>query len=343
MALLFHQVVPIFSGMISDRIGYSSMLVLGCFFSSLGYTGFYLFTTFTGLIISAFFVGIGAAFYEPSIKSIFGNLSTEYRRQAFTYFNQALNAGAVIGALIGGFLIVYKSSFPMILGGGIFFFVTIILLFFIKKLPDGNHSIKIIDSYKQVIKNKNFLKFSIIMILFWVMYAQLTVSLPLEAYRLAHSDQFISSIIISNGLYAFLLMFFLRKIFQKTNSSSVIKIGMIIMGGGLLGVALAPSLLWLIVCVLLFTTGETFVLPGADIAIAEYSSYKDTGAFYGVFGISYAIGGSVGNFLGTWLMDKYGDTLVPWFVYGLIGLIGFTLMHSREKNEIEVNQRTKIN
>lgn len=318
------------------------MLVFGCFFSSLGYTGFYLFSTFSGLAISALFVGFGAAFYEPSIKSIFGNLSHTYRRKAFTYFNQALNAGAVIGAFAGGILITYKPSFPMLLGGGTFFLVTIILLFIIKKLPDGNHSIKISESYRLVFKNKKFLKFSLIMILFWMMYAQLTISLPLKAYRLAHNDQFISSIIISNGLYAFLLMFFLRRVFHKANSFSIIKMGMLIMGGGLLGVLFFPSIFWVIFCILLFTTGETFVLPGADIAIAEYSSYKDTGAFYGIFGVSYAIGGTLGNFLGTWLMDEYGGTLFPWLIYGIIGLIGFSLMNYHEKSEILVKEKKDL-
>lgn len=327
ITLVFHQVVPVFSGVISDRIGYSRMLISGCFFSFLGYFGIYYFDQFIHFIIPAFFVGLGAAFYEPSIKSIIGNLPLAFRRNGFTYFNQALNAGAVVGAVLGGVMVIFNSALPILLGSLTFLLITIILLFVLKDIPAGNHTFKVKDSYMKVLKNKNFMAFSGAMIFFWMLYTQLTISLPLDMYRVSGSEQNASLVIIVNGLYGFFIMFLLRKMFTGARSAFVVKAGLMIMGVGLLCVPLIPSIIWLVFCVLLFTTGETFVLPGADIAIAEFSSYEDTGAFYGMFGISYAIGGSAGNYLGTWLMASFGGTSLPWLIYAGIGSIGFIFMH----------------
>ncbi|WP_372508772.1 MDR family MFS transporter [Pseudalkalibacillus decolorationis] len=337
IALLVNQILPLISGVVGDRIGYSTMLVLGCISSSVGFFCVYSFASFQEMIGAAILIGGGAALYEPSIKSIFGNLQDESRKKAFTYFNQALNAGAVLGALAGGLSVQYSASLPMLFGTILFTVVSIVLLFLIRKFPKGKHSSSFRDSYRNVLKHKEFRLFSIAMIFFWIMYAQLTVSLPLEMYRVSESSELVSGVIISNGLFAFVLMFFLRRLFNKGKSNQLVKYGMLIMGSGLILIAFNSSVFWVIFCVLVFTIGETLGLPGADLAIAEYSSYEDVGAFYGVFGISFAIGGTLGNYLGTWLMGQYGGSYLPWLIYGLMGAVGFGLMKTLEK-KVKCNQ-----
>ncbi|MCY9593895.1 MFS transporter [Paenibacillus chitinolyticus] len=323
VALLINQVVPLFSGMIGDRIGYSTMLVAGTFLAALGYLGIYALDSFGGLVLAACFIGIGPAMYEPSIKSLFGNLPHVLRRRAFTYFNQALNAGAVLGAVTGGILVSFHTSYPMLFGAGLFLLVSLLLLTQAKSFPKGRHSAKMLDSYKKVLRNRPFLAFSGAMAMFWIMFTQLSVSLPLEVYRMSGNERLVSSVVIFNGLYAVLFMFLLRGVFQRNPAAVIVKYGMLIIGLGLLAVPWVPSVLWVLLCVLVFTSGETLVLPGVDIAIAEYSMNEDTGAFYGAFGLSYAVGGTIGNYLGTWLSGEYGGTVWPWVIYGMIGLCGF--------------------
>ncbi|WP_349409940.1 MFS transporter [Pseudalkalibacillus sp. SCS-8] len=323
--LITHQTLPLCTGFISDRVGHKYMLLIGFLITSIGYIGIALSSHFIYLCVMAFLAGVGAALYDPAIKSIIGLLSEKQRKHTFTLFNQALNSGAVIGALAGGLLIPVGDNIPLLFGALCYFILTIFISLYLRYLPSGNSSEKALSSIKKIYVHKSFLLFLSLMTLFWVLYTQLTVSLPLQFFDVIHNKQLVSMVIITNGSIGFLLMYFIRNLFNSIQSKKMIQIGMLIMALSFFLIPLEPSLGWLILCVIIFTIGETFVLPGADIAIAEFSMYQDTGAFFGVFSLSYAIGGTIGNYLGTWLMEIPNLSSLPWLIYGMIGLIGFLL------------------
>ncbi len=94
---------------------------------------------------------------------------------------------------------------------------------------------------------------------------------------------------------------------------------------------LIPSLVWVLVCVSIYTVGETLVLPGSDLVVAELSADRQVGTFWGVFDLSWAIGGAVGTYLGTWLLDQGGSASWPWLTYAGIGAAIYVLMQWVER------------
>ncbi|TKI78952.1 MFS transporter, partial [Bacillus cereus] len=77
-------------------------------------------------------------------------------------------------------------------------------------------------------------------------------------------------VITINAITGVIFMVLFRKLFHKYNTLSIIKYGVLLMSISFLLIPLFQHPYWLFICVILFTIGETLVLPNADIAIANY-------------------------------------------------------------------------
>ncbi|MFO7289382.1 MAG: MFS transporter [Bacillota bacterium] len=327
-ALIVNYALPAFSGAVTDRIGYRTAMALGCGFIGAGYSLFALSGIFPLLVLAAFFVGLGSALFDPSLRAALGHLPKALRKRAFTGLNLALNGGAVLGAGLGGGAVsLFNEKSPLIIGALLSLALAASFLMLGSHLPGGSPSGRLRQTIRNVFSNRRFLRFSLTMSLYWIMYAQLTMAFPLQMFHLTRDSRWSGLIILTNGLFALLFMFLVRRRLEQTGSLERIRIGFAITAAGLAAVPLqASTAAWVILCVLLFTIGETFALPGMDIAVAEFSRSRDTAAHYGVFELSFALGGSLGSYMGAVWMERWGETAWPWILLSLPGIAGFFLM-----------------
>lgn len=341
VTLVCARVLPFFTGMIGDRTSHSTTLVSGMIIRGLGFIGYAFFTSFVEMVCSAALIGIGSALYDPSVKAIFAGQTDVQRKRAFTFFNQALNGGAVLGPLVGGLLVTKDPLYPFLCGGGITVLLGILLLFFRKHYQTVRTTLQLGQSFRNVWGNKVFVSFTCIMTLFWIVFSQLHISYPLEAFRITNDEGVVGTLYIVAGIAGVLTMFVIRSSFQKRSPLKVIQIGLLLMGSSFLIVPLfpIPSLIWILFCVVLFTVGETYILPGSDLAIAELVTKEDSGAYYGMSTLSWAVGGTIGNYIGAYLMEN-GGTFVPWMIYGAISIVGCLLLLQLERQLKQVRQQT---
>ncbi|KIV72259.1 hypothetical protein SZ39_2684 [Bacillus mycoides] len=50
-------------------------------------------------------LGFGGALFDPSVTAFFTSQKETVRKKIFTYFNQMLNTGVIIGPLVGALLL----------------------------------------------------------------------------------------------------------------------------------------------------------------------------------------------------------------------------------------------
>lgn len=204
----------------------------------------------------------------------------------------------------------------------------------------STENVQLLSGLKTVFKNKHFLSFSFIMFFFYIMFTQLTVALPLHMTNISHSEKLGGLVITVNAITGVLFMIIFRKIFHKYNTLSIVNCGVLFMGLSFLIIPLFPHPYWLFVCVILFTIGETLVLPNADITIANYSHESYTATYFGVYQLSLAIGFTIGNYTGTWFTSNLQGTYTPWLILGAMGVTGFILLHMlknmKQKQEEEI-------
>lgn len=323
--IVFSRLFPLIGGMLGDRLGHNNNLVIGILVRATGFLGYSLFTSFPMLVVSSIAVGLGGAFYDPSINSIFAHEPEEKRKRIYTYLNQFLNAGAVLGPLIGGALLSLNPQIPFMISAFVFLGVGLILLFYKSQFITPREHTNPYKNLTKVVRHKKFVRYTGVMILFWIMFAQLSVSLPIKFFELTGNETYVSSIFVMNGLSGILLMFLLRKLFVKKSPILLIQLGMLIMGISLSLIGTTSIIYLSLVWVLLFTLGETLILPSSDVAVSGYSDGQNSGIYFGMFDISWAIGGTIGNYLGAWLVEQE-FALNPWSIYIAIGLCGYILL-----------------
>lgn len=323
--LLCSRLLPLLFGILGDRISHSSNIVAGIAIRGFGFLGFVYFQGFIPLLVASLLTGVGTALYSPSVKAVFAAQPGSWRTHAFMRLNQVLNFGAMVGPLLGSFLVTVGVVLPF-LGGGILLLALAGLLFFLRRQYATSRSqARIRESFQQTFQHKPFISFVVIMILFYILFTQLTISLPIQALQISHQISDVATLFIVNGLAGILLMFFLGRVFQKYAPLNVVNSGILCTALGFALIPFFPTFIWLLFCVILYTLGETLVLPGSDMAIAQFSSREHSGAFYGIFSLAWACGGTIGNYLGPWLMAQ-NSRVLPWFTYGAIGAAACLLL-----------------
>lgn len=321
------RVVPLFSGIIADKVGYMIMMISGLLLRGIGFICLGIFSEFHTISISASLIGFGSAFYEPAARAVFGSQPAHFRKDLFTYLNLAFNSGAIIGPIAGSLLLLWSPLYPFILSGSLMLLFAIIFYLLRSHFQVSTENVQLLSGLKAVFENKHFLSFSFIMIFFYIMFTQLTVALPLHMTNISHSTKLGGLVITVNAITGVLFMVVFRKIFHKYNTLSIVKCGVLLMGLSFLLIPLVPHPYWLFGCVILFTIGETLVLPNADITIANYSNESYTATYFGFYQLSLAIGFMIGNYTGTWFTSSFKGMDTPWIIFGGIGLFGFVSLH----------------
>lgn len=323
------RVLPLVTGGMGDRFGYKKLMGIGLLLRAAGFFLLAFSTSFSGVIMAVFLIGSGAACYEPSSFAYFSKEENPLvKKKLFLFLNFALNGGAILGPLLGGLLLVTDPRLPFFLSAAIFSLLYIIqLLLLQEKKSQEAVTTSFAHGLSLLFKNKPFLLFCTSMIFFWFMFAQLTVALPLHMFAISKQESLVSLVITLNAATGLLFMLCFRNVYVKVNSLLLLAIGFPLMAISLLFIGFVPNPYWLLAGVMIFTVGETLVLPSSDMAIAEFVEADCHGIFYGFSDISFAIGATIGNFTGVYLLNTFAtSSFVPWFVFCLIGMCGFFLM-----------------
>jgi MFS family permease len=327
---LSSRALPLFTGIMGDQLGYKRMMGIGLFLRGIGFVVLAYAPSFLEVSVAILLIGIGAACYEPAALAFFSQEENpSVRKKSFIYLNLALNGGAIAGPLLGGFLVITDPSLPFLLSASIFFVLFIVQSIYLPKHTKARGSGKgaIFSGIRHILNNKRFLFFCFSMVFFWFMYAQLTVALPLHMFALSNKEHLVSLVITVNALSGLIFMAAFNRIYMKTSALFLSSIGTLIMALSFLCIGFFPNPIWLIVCIVGFTVGETLVLPSADISVSDFADESYSGAYYGFSDLSFAVGATLGNFSGAFLLNAYKpESMIPWVTFACVGLFGVILL-----------------
>ena len=338
--LLCQRAFPLVGGLVGDRMSHVRVVIVGLLGTGAGVASFGLFQEFWWLVGGAVLFGAAGALIDPSINAILAAASPPQRPLIFMRYNQMMNLATMSGPIAGSYLLTRGPMLLFSTSGALFIGIAAALFAGRHYYPTTLEHETVQYSLRQVWQIKGFIKFLVIMILFWIMFAQLTVALPLHAFRLGQTEQAVSVLFFVNGLAGILLIAGLQTVFRTVHSLKLLRIGVLCVGLGLSLIPIFSSMTWLLVCVVVYTIGETLVLPSADIAVADFSANRYTGTFYGLFEVSWAVGGTLGNYVGTWTISYPNGAVWPWLIYGCLGLLTCVLLRYCYEGEINAGSRS---
>jgi len=332
--------LPIFFGVIADRIGYKLSLTIAYIIMIFGYYMMGEVNTYWSMYMIFLLVAIGAAFFKPVASAIIARNTDETTgTMGFGIFYMMVNIGGFTGPAMSSYLrtefgwkIIFVQA-AVVIGINLL----VLLLFFkepkIEKSKEAlltemkNVVLKIIEA----LKDKRLLILLILMIGFWTMFNQLFYTLPNFIEDWVNSQgisnwlnkniPFLGSLMTQNGLVkpewfsnldAFMIIIlqvFISHIVTKMKHLGAMIRGAIIASIGVGLTFFTNNVIFTIVGTMVFAIGEMMSSPTLSSFIALITPKGKEGLYQGTYFLPVAAGNFFTGFIAGDLYQKWSDKL----------------------------------
>lgn len=159
---------------------------------------------------------------------------------------------------------------------------------------------------------------------FWLLYAQLFLTVPLYVHRTYHSAFILSVMFVLNAVLAALVQgSMLKRLKRQFNIAHMLALGMLVTGCSFLPLLLSLRGAEIFIFVAVFTFGEAIVAPLLDAAAGLTVGWSaSAGSAFGLVAAGWAIGGLIGNGLGGLLFTtaaEHGRLYLLWLGFWVVG------------------------
>lgn len=312
-------------GVLSDRYDRRFILLLGLGLRVIGYALFAASTQVYTVTIAALFASLGGSLFGPPIRAALAQATgPENRQSVFAARQIANNLGATVGPMAGAVLALYDVRSAFLAGSAAHLLLLLAVLRFVPRLGRSqDQRVRFGRLIMATLTNRAMWQFSVMTILFTVIYSQLTTTLPLRAATMApHSASaaaVAATLFTVNGIGAVVLQLAWIPVSRKVASLNAFRWGAALCGAGLMAAGFAGDLVSLYAAVIVFTLGEVLAMPAIDAVIAEIAPERALGSYYGLSSLAWAVGGALGNTLGGWLSQQGHQGALPWMCFMVLG------------------------
>lgn len=315
------KATPVILGPFGDIYGYKRTAIIGEMIRGIGFIGTGFVSDYIFLLLFSSLAGLGGGFASPSLQAlIMKDTKQKDRIKISSLRASATNAGLLLGPILAG-VVIWTGYFNLVFitAGCLYIAGAFLLILFITPSHRGAEVKKITRHYlHELLQNKSFLHLMFFMLMFYVLFAQLFVTLP--EYAKQFTDQ-IQSLFLVNGITGLILQYpagLLINKYRRTKLFMILGITLILLSFFIL--TLWENLIVLFVAIILFTCGEIIMLPIIAAAIANHSDKSgNMGLYFGISNLPDGIGRPIGSILGGWLLYNLHPSLV-WIIFSLFTL-----------------------
>jgi MFS family permease len=324
ISVLTSRALPLVTGVVADVVGARATMAAGIASLGAAYAGLGLTRSpaaDAGLLVV---MGVGVALFQPSSKSLLvDGVADEEVGIVFAWRNLAFNAGAALGSAAGSLALVAVSYSDLFVAAGVAYLV-LLVLFLLVGVPDagggGGAARPSLADFAASLADGRLVRVTLVSAGFWMLYAQLNLTLPLALQRAGHA-RLIGVLFAINACVIIVSQLPLARVTGGTPIRRRIGGGLLLVGLGLASLALLPHA-WaaLPLFVILFSLGEMTVAPTLDTATSLLAPAGRAGTYFGIASLGFALGGVGGNILGGVLADALRPSAF-WLVCCLFALV----------------------
>lgn len=321
---LLQQGITLVGGMLADLVGVRGLIGAGVLLRAVGFVSLTWAVTPTLLFLSMILSALGGALFDAPSRAALAALAEEDERaRVYSINGVAGGLGMTVGPLVGAMLLRLNFQTVALSAAGCFLAVFLVTLLLPRvKVSTGQQPMS--AGLRLAFGDRPFLVFTALLMGYWFMWVQITLSLPLAAERLTGNPDTVGLVYaLNSGLTVLLQYPVLRLAERRLRPMSLLILGMALMALGLASVAAAPTLPALLVCVVVFTFGAILASPTQQSVTASLADERALGTYFGVSALALAFGGALGNLSGGFLTDaarNVGFPALPWLTFGLVGL-----------------------
>lgn len=320
-------------GTLSDIFGRTRVLLCSMLGVALSFVGFYLGGHVALMFVFNATLALSTASFSPVGKALLSDLLPAGERvRWFSYQYLVANVGFAVGPLIGVFLGLSggRSAFLVAaLAYGVYFVLLAGSLrtgHAVASTPEpaastqGTVLSRFLDSARAVATDRRLLCLLIAGLLLESVHLRISALLAQDLdMDFADGARMLAIVMATNAITVVVFQLFASKFVMRRDPVTAIVIGGILMFAGMAGFATATTTWHFVVAMVVFSVGETFIVPSEFAVIDRIAPEDRRGSYFGAqtFG---QLGGFVGPYMGGLLLATWNGT-VMFFAIGSLALV----------------------
>ncbi|EPB0893005.1 multidrug efflux MFS transporter MdtH [Yersinia enterocolitica] len=323
---LVQQGLGIFGGAIADRFGAKPMIVTGMLMRAAGFALMAMADEPWILWLACALSGLGGTLFDPPRTALVIKLTRPNERGRFySLLMMQDSAGAVIGALIGSWLLQYDFHFVCWTGAVIFILAAGWNVWLLPAYRISTVRAPMKEGLMRVLRDRRFVTYVLTLTGYYMLSVQVMLMLPIVVNEIAGSPAAVKWMYAIEAALSLTLLYPIARWSEKRfRLEQRLMFGLLIMTLSLFPVGLITHLQTLFMFICFFYMGSIIAEPARETLSASLADSRARGSYMGFSRLGLALGGALGYTGGGWMYDT-GRTLempeLPWFLLGVIGLI----------------------
>jgi len=322
----------IFGGAIADRFGAKPMIITGMLLRASGFAAMALADEPWILVCSCILSGIGGTLFDPPRTALVIKLTRPHERSRFySILMMQDSAGAVIGALIGSWLLQYNFHFVCWAGAAIFVLAALSNAWLLPAYRISTTRTPMRQGMLYVLRDKRFIAYVLTLTGYYMLAVQVMLMLPIVVNDISGSPAAVKWMYAIEATLSLSLLYPIARWSEKRFSlEQRLMFGLLIMTLSLIPVGMVTSLNPLLLLIGFFYIGSIIAEPARETLSASLADARARGSYMGFSRLGLALGGVIGYTGGGWMYDT-GRALqlpqLPWILLGIVGLLTLTALY----------------
>ena len=270
--------------------------------------------------------------FDPPRTALVIKLTRPYERGRFysLLFMQD-SAGAVIGALIGSWLLQYDFHYVCWAGAAVFVIAALLNAWLFPAYRISTIKAPIRDGMRRVLKDTRFVTYVITLSGYFMLSVQVMLMFPIAVNELAGTPTAVKWMYAIEAAISLTLLYPIARWSEKHfRLEQRLMAGLFLMSLSMFPIGMTTSVNILFVLIGIFYLGTITADPARETLSASLADPRARGSYMGFSRLGLALGGAVGYTGGGWMYDighQWNIPQLPWFLLGTIGFITLWALH----------------
>lgn len=325
---LLQQGLGIFGGAIADRFGAKPMIVTGMLLRAAGFATMAMAGEPWILWFSCALSALGGTLFDPPRTALVIKLTRPHERgRFFSLLMMQDSAGAVVGALIGSWLLQYDFHFVCWVGAAIFVLAAGWNAWLLPAYRISTVRIPMKEGMLRVLRDRRFLTYVLTLTGYYMLAVQVMLMLPIVVNEIAGSPAAVKWMYAIEAALSLSLLYPLARWGEKHfRLEQRLMAGLLLMTLSLLPIGLATTLQGVFTLICCFYLGSIIAEPARETLSASLADPRARGSYMGFSRLGLALGGALGYTGGGWMYDTGRTMNMPELPWLLLGAVGFATL-----------------
>lgn len=325
---LLQQGLGIFGGAVADRFGAKPMIVTGMLLRAAGFATMAMADAPWILWFSCALSALGGTLFDPPRTALVIKLTRPHERgRFFSLLMMQDSAGAVVGALIGSWLLQYDFHFVCWVGAAIFVLAAGWNAWLLPAYRISTVRVPMKEGMLRVVRDRRFLTYVLTLTGYYMLAVQVMLMLPIVVNEIAGSPAAVKWMYAIEAALSLSLLYPLARWGEKHfRLEQRLMAGLLLMTLSLLPIGLASSLQGVFTLICCFYLGSIIAEPARETLSASLADPRARGSYMGFSRLGLALGGALGYAGGGWMYDTGRMMNMPGLPWLLLGAVGFATL-----------------